>query len=207
MDLAECISVATSIITAGAAVFTACIAWRGLNTWKEQMKAKSDRELARRLLHKVYLIRDRIQSIRGDIFSVSELQEQLEKQGSITDEGGMLSAKVEADIYHKRWGQVESDLSGLEEMQREASVIWEDNIEGRLQPIRRAARKLKKSLWRYLTLRRASKWKELIEEDQTAEIEDVIHKLSSSPELDDFTAEIESAVEDAEDCIRLYLNP
>lgn len=58
------IAILQGIVTIAALTVGTIIAWLGLSTWKAQMNAKVDYDLARRVLIAVYTVRDAISSAR-----------------------------------------------------------------------------------------------------------------------------------------------
>ncbi len=65
MSITEWISTVANVIMAMAAIFTAWLAWRALQTWKDQLRGQASYELARRLIRAVKAVESETRSILG----------------------------------------------------------------------------------------------------------------------------------------------
>src|SRR3990170_7831809 len=54
------------------AIALTIIAYAGLRTWRSQLKGKTEYELARRVLHRVYGIREAVREVRKPYIGASE---------------------------------------------------------------------------------------------------------------------------------------
>jgi len=57
---AEWVAMASDIVVGIAAGVGAYVAWRGLGTWRQQLRGSSEYELSRRILRCTYQLRDAI---------------------------------------------------------------------------------------------------------------------------------------------------
>ena len=106
------------IITGCAAAIAAYIAIKGYNTWKEQLRGRSEHELARRVLVAVYRVRDALQPI----LFIAEIE----------DEGAMALTPLDYSDLKK---SLEDKFEKLHEMETQLSVelleaeaMWGDEL-------------------------------------------------------------------------------
>jgi hypothetical protein len=71
------LSIAKDIFTVLASITAGIVAIIGLQTWKKQLKGKTEYELAQRLLMAVYKIRDAIYYVRNPFMSAGEINQAL----------------------------------------------------------------------------------------------------------------------------------
>lgn len=120
----------SQLVLASAALLGAYTAYRGLNTWREQLTLQDDRELAKSIAIKIYQIRTIIDDIRNvwitdraffkDLY---QIQSEDQKEASFTAEGKILWAKFEA---------VDALRAEIHPLNLEAQVLWGDDIQNRL---------------------------------------------------------------------------
>ncbi|MGD0653640.1 MAG: hypothetical protein ABSA16_04795 [Thermoguttaceae bacterium] len=65
LTIPEYITLAKDIILAISALAAAFIAWRGLATWRKELKGKSEYEIAKQVLKAVYKVREAFKIARN----------------------------------------------------------------------------------------------------------------------------------------------
>lgn len=111
-------------LVAGIGVF---IAFNGLQTWKKQLKGKSDYELAQRLMLLTIKYRQAMTELRNPMVWHSEnfIPPQEQKQG-MTD--AQINDYIRSRNYEERFKQVEKIKPALIEAIFETEVLWGENI-------------------------------------------------------------------------------
>jgi hypothetical protein len=110
----------SAIVISGVAII-------GLNTWRKEIRGKTEFELAKKYLGTIYRIRKAIRSVRNPLITTGEMRESLLKRGST-------EATIDADIedhqkrnwavYGVRWDKVVEQLKTLDDDLIEAEVVW-----------------------------------------------------------------------------------
>jgi hypothetical protein len=102
------------------------IAILGIKEWKQQLRGKTDYEIARRYLKAAYRVRDAIEyTVRNPFISIRE-QEDAEKEYE-DDKGREAAEKKNANdraVYGRRWKKLQDAVSELNVELIEAEVSW-----------------------------------------------------------------------------------
>ncbi len=109
----ENVAILQSIVTVIALLFGMYVAWSGLSTWKEQMYAKANYDLARRILIAVYKVRNAILNARLDakLFKTDDVKK-----------------NTWDDLERKQLELVKIETTALEIELPEAEVMWGSEI-------------------------------------------------------------------------------
>lgn len=195
--------IAKDVITA-LATFTASVtAIVALRAWKKQLKGRTEYELARRLLRSVYRVRAEIEALRMPLIYIGEVQKVL-KEAGITAEPDEkhYGGRAEALVYQSRWKRLHEALSDLQVELLEAEVSWGDEIiksQGRLREcITSLFLNVYRRLWQIDSSRNYQ-----VDEDTQKEIDRILYKSISNPDVDPFGDEIKGSIEH----IEAYLKP
>lgn len=100
----------------------------GLSSWRNQLDWKESHDLAKRLLHSVYKVRDTVYVARNSFLS----------RGEADDPN---SNKQAMAAYNKRWSRVTSAQLDLDAAMTEADVVW-----GKDTPIDKAEVELRQQI-------------------------------------------------------------
>ncbi len=111
------------IVTIIAASIASWVAITGLNTWKKQLKGKTDYELARRYLRSIYKIRDAIKYVRNPFISIDEIFSALKESGMALEDYADRQKSNRA-VYALRWKKVVAAGSDISVELLEAQVSW-----------------------------------------------------------------------------------
>lgn len=193
------------IIVTLAAAGTVIMAYIGVNTWKGQLKGKTEYELAIRLLRVVLKTRDAISKVRNPFIHISEMYKALEDEEYSKDEIEEKIGKSKADqhVYNARMKYVHSALSELEIEKLEAETMWGKEVKAVLNPLYACAKELNIAL-----LHRFNKeiYSHLTPE-KMEEIENIIYEVKSDVnDKDTFEGRIQDAVIDVKEFVRPYLD-
>jgi hypothetical protein len=193
------------IITALAALTAGIVAVVGLQSWRRQLKGKTDYELARRFLRAAYRVREAIRYVRNPIRGGSEYEEANQKP-AISNSQRSERANAEAALYSHRWNRLHEAISDLQLELLEAEVSWGSKPRQSVDPLYKCIGKLRASTWLYLhdfenpNLRTDDK-----AEARRKQNDLVVFESSEDPSEDQFTAEIKDAIEVIETFMKRYL--
>ena len=117
MSAGQVTALATCLV-AVATVVGVAIAVRGLRTWRVQLAASADFDLARRLLLEVYRLRDALEQVRHPMMLAREAA------------GADPDIPWEISAYERRWQAVLDVQAPLQVCIYECQILWGDQIEG-----------------------------------------------------------------------------
>lgn len=201
MEYIEISTLIKNLVLSGAATTGAIVAVKGLNTWNRQLKGQHEYELSRRILVSLFKFRDVIFFVRRPTIWPHEME-------SPPDEEKRSEEYIQyygvTKAYQARWKQVHSEKTVLYADLLEAEAIWGIELRKPFKKIFGLEHELYNCLLRYL---------ELLNPETTAESKETIQNIhrdkrdilydQSDEELDDFTSEFFSAIEEVEQ----YLKP
>lgn len=201
MTCMEVISLIKDIAISGAAITGAIVAVKGLNTWNRQLKGQHEYELSRRILVSLYKFRDVLFAVRKPTVWPHEMEsppEGEQRSQEYIHYFGMTKA------YQARWKKVVAEKTILYVDLLEGETIWGADLRTPLKKIFDLETELFNCLGRYLQLLNPDITEESKEATQNIHREkrDILYDQCSE-ELDDFTSEIFSAIEEVEQ----YLKP
>jgi len=189
------------ILVSIAAVLTPLVAWRGLSTWRRQLKGNADWEVSRRLLRETYKVRDAIHWLRVPARFKGE---------ESPDEHLDIMLRSADPALQKRWIKLSKAFSDLRVEQIEAEVLWGSNTQDAFDPLRKIVMQIGSSVGLYLELSDLSKSLgkgniSELEPELAQELYGVLANLSTDDKPDAIEKELHSAVEKIEGLVRPHL--
>jgi hypothetical protein len=186
-------------------IILAVIAIIGLQTWKKQLKGKTEYELARRLLRAVYETRDAIKLIRNPFASASEISAAVSEAGIDLDpKDPEFYVQSQSALYQRRWKKIEEAMADLDLEAFEAEVIWGNEVKDVLMPLRQQVGELHSFVELYLrNLNQPSR--RLPNENMLEKIDKAIydfHDLTDTESDNPFTAKTSKVISKIEDYLR-----
>ncbi len=183
------------IITTAAALTAIFVGVSGLDTWKKQLKGRTDYELSRRYLRSLLKLRDSLQYVRNPLITAGEFtqsRKEIVKESESPD-----TVEDNVAVYIVRWKKVQEALSDLQIESFEAQVSWGQEILRLEKPIKQLVTKLNVNLMLMLD-------KEL-EYSEKKESHEVVYNSGSDDNPDKFTSELNIAIENVETYLTRYL--
>ena len=110
----------SKVVTAGVTVFGGWLAWRGLNTWKDQVKASHDSELAKRLLVSLLRYREAIKLVRFPAMTATEWDANYAASKAV-NESRFQAASLR---YGARLNKLAGERANLNAVYLEAKLFW-----------------------------------------------------------------------------------
>lgn len=125
MSWTEFASIFQNLSIGIAALGTAYIAYKGLGTWREQLRGSANFETARSLAKSTYRLREAVQRARSPFISAAEFPPGYSAVGSKT-------SREEADAYiyvfRNRWQPISEALQEFEVYVLEAEALWGNQV-------------------------------------------------------------------------------
>jgi len=115
------------------------IAYKGLQTWRVQLKSTADTDLARRILIALYKIQREIAHIRRPLRETS-----LPEGASHFDKEAV--NKAFTDQYMKEWSNLQGELVQLQVACIEAQAVWDKDFPRKLIPLNQTIAELQQHI-------------------------------------------------------------
>jgi hypothetical protein len=170
------------VITSLAAVAAVIIGFLGLRTWKLQLKAAADTDLARRILIATYKVKAAIALMRRPLREVSVPDESTRFDDSATNEAF-------AKQYQREWQDLSNEMAALEANAVEAQAVWDAEFTKHLIPLRICLSELREHIGEHLRSKRDPTYQTYIDRQKMFE---VLYGVGG--ENDRFGGEIDNAV-------------
>jgi hypothetical protein len=125
------------VVSAAAVAYVACL---GLTTWKKELRAKSNHEIARKVLKAVFRVRGAVHHVRNNWISVDEYPQKVD----------MTFVDKEIHMFKLRWELLDTALQEFNEAKVEAQALWGKEFETILEPVYKVITKLNYLINEYL---------------------------------------------------------
>lgn len=192
----------SDVVVALAAAFAALVAWRGLRTWREEVRGRTDYDLARRTLVLVYRVREGVRLVRNPFMHGYESAERERGEHESPDQANRLN---EAFAYERRWKSVSEAMVELEAALLEAETHWENLLTSAANALRVQVNILYVSLGRFLRVRGGEERD--IPNESFLKLEKVIYPEFSPDGADKFQDDFEAAIAMFQAPLREKLRP
>ncbi len=202
-ELTSWVSLTKDIVTGCAAVVGAAVALRGLNAWRQQLKGKTDCELARKLLKASYKVREEIRSVRHPAIWSNEAAA---AEREVKIEGDALKENPNAArayaVYQMRWNKLVEAVTELEAEAFEAEISWGEPAKAKLGELLKLVAMLRLAVSQHIEA--------MVDRNSSArprptEIRDILYDTSEPSKPDDFALKVQIAVAAIEAFLRPHL--
>jgi len=129
MDFQLVLQAIRDIVVTTAAATGAFVALRGLKTWRHQLRASTELDVARPVLRAAYRIREAVDHVRDPLLSISE---------------------TERALYTKRWEPMIEAISDFRAAAWEAEVLWGKSFLDSVSDLKNCIKELSINLAMYL---------------------------------------------------------
>ncbi len=190
------------IVVAVSAATVAFLAYQGVDTWRKELKGKSEYELAKNVLLAVYQVREAFKYVRNPLIMTYEYPEEM------THANGHLRSELRYEgmqhVYQERWKQMTVAFTALENKNLEALVEWGSEHQSVINPPRKCRTQLLIAIHDMLGRDKyQDNWETT--KRQTQDDERSILHMYEDPNLDKFTPEINAAIQLFENWLRPHL--
>ena len=134
------------VIIAGAAIFTAYVANKGINKWRSEESGKADFELSRRIGKAIFRMRDAMKNARAPFVIASEFPEGYNALRATTAE----RASAWAHVLNERWAPVRDCAIEIQSLRNEAEALWGSVIIPMLDKLLNIANTLRVAMGSYI---------------------------------------------------------
>lgn len=197
------LSIAKDWLTLIIAGFGVCVAWKGLRTWQRQLKGTSQFDVAKRLMLKVYQIRQDIEFCRESYRSIPLLTHY---------KNGKPIPKNEQELYSSnremwdRYNVVAKTRNEMEYILFESEIILDKNVRDFFKPIENICYILRHAIDEHIIIICDPKYKNMSESEELYNEYRESLRVIYSKEDDDIQIKVNSAVAEIEKFIKLYIH-
>lgn len=128
IDWAAFFGALKDLALAAAALVTAWVAVQGLQKWREELRGKTDFEVARALARATYKVRDELPACRAPLIRSSEFPADYNWPPPAHPQNHVAEANAYAHVYNNRWKPVIAALREFDAQRLEAEALWGPEI-------------------------------------------------------------------------------
>ena len=195
----EIITATKDIVLIFAAIITAHVAIKGLQSWSRELKGKADFEVARNLIRSTYKLRDEFVYCRSPWIPVSEFPSSYDPSNKSANR----EAEAYSFIYVNRWKPVASALQEFETQALEAEALWGTDIKPKTDELRQCARNLQVSIEALISDKAGNGESFKSDPEFKEEVESVVMEIKKKD--NPFTMKINNTIRDIENVIRPHI--
>ena len=199
----ELITIVKDILVGLSAIFLSIIAFLGLNTWRKEIKGKSEYQLAKNVLKSVYNVRDAFNHVRNPgIFQYEYPDDMCDSLGHLKKEFDYAGTSY---VYEKRWEKLIEAFKELEEHHLNAQVEWGSEFQRKIIKIRKCKTDLMITIQQMLLRRKnPNESKQIIPEEASKE-RSILYLSGDDTQQNEFTLQIREAINEFEEWLRPYI--
>lgn len=196
--MVEAIAVLTNLLVAIAAIVGVAFAGVGLTTWRNELRGRSEHDLARRILLHVYRVREGIAVVRNPAMFSSEYND---REGR---EPGSLETTSEdlLHAYSKRWKEVTGPGADLDVALLEAEAHWGNLLAEPQAKLKKVVRDLQLAVTRHIRMQRDERYADSVSPERRAQIEATLWSGYSEKGEDPVVEKVQSAIYGFESALR-----
>lgn len=188
-----------TLIIAGCGVW---VAWQGLRTWRRQLKGTSQFDVAKRLMLKVYQVRQHIEYCRESYRSIPVLTHY--QDGKLIPESEQERYSCNKEMLD-RYNVVARTLSEIEFILFESEIILDKNVRNIFKPIEDVCYLLRYSIDEYIIVC-DPRYKDMSgSEDSSNQYRELLRVIFSKKN-DDIQTKINATVAEFEKLIEPYIH-
>jgi len=186
----------TVLISAGVLL----VAWKGLETWKAQIKGVKTYEIAYNLNYAILKLRNAIRHVRNPAIWPSESYKAVQyAKAKYPDKN---PEEIEKDsgsyVYEMRWEEIKNASTEVDSHLLGAEVLWGKEILELMKPLNKKITELNIAL--------QQKFNPDLRTKSSTEIFNIVYEGGESSEKDTFSKEVNSAVQQITDYIKSKLS-
>ncbi len=186
------------------AVFAAFIAYKGINTWRDELKGKSEYQLAKDTLRAVYKVSEAFKHVRGPaIYSYEYPEEMTDSHGHLKNE---FRHEGTAYVYENRWKVMHEAFIELEKLHLDAMVEWGSEYQDIIVPIRKCRIEVQLAVQHLLSRYQNPHEPDWMDKEEKKRQQAVLYYAGDDSKYDTFTPEINNAVSKFEEWLRPYIS-
>lgn len=191
-------------VIAGSAIFAAGVAYSGLNTWRTELKGKSEYQLAKEVIRAVYDVREAFKHVRNPAIYRYEYPEVSTDHTGTIKQGHEYEAY--AHVYETRWKKMNEAFAELEERFLDALVEWGSEHQDTIKPLRVCRAQLQLAINDFLERKKYPEEPNWKNPEQRREEDSRLYYHGADTELGQFTSQIDEVIQLFDDWLRPYID-
>lgn len=193
----EWVNAICSIVSTLAILFGAFLAYRGVDSWRRQLRGSTEYQLGLKILQSVYKIRNEIESTRNRYSLSSECDGRSKKENEDARESSLRDQEY---VYTQRLKTLIAKERELYNVEFETAAAFGPKINDKLEPLHKCVRSLWSGMMSYFPARLAGTSSQ--DSSMQDKFKDLYEVVGST---DEFWGRVENAVETADRTFRPYL--
>ncbi|MHA7879225.1 MAG: hypothetical protein ACX931_05525 [Saccharospirillum sp.] len=186
------------------AVFTAFFAFKGISTWRAELKGRSEYQIAKDTLRAVYRVREAFKHVRGPaIYGYEYPEEMTNTQGHLKNE---FKHAGTAHVYEKRWKVLHEAFVDLEKCHLEAMVEWGSEYQDVIVPLRKCRVDVQLAIQHLLSRYQNPHEPDWMNVDEQKEQQAILYYGGENSKYNTFTPKIDDAVTKFEVWLRPHVS-
>jgi len=196
------VTLVKDVVMGIAAIVAFVIAILGYGAWKDQLKGRTEYDVARSLLRSTLKVRDAIAHVRTHYMPSGEISHALKEAGvEIAQDDPHYSFYLNAAVYQQRFNVLREANSQFHADLVEAEAIWGNEVREVVKPLGQATNELYWTIDTMLAERHAGEWPPQDREERLQQVK-VLHRIGKD---NPFSARVDDAVNGIEDYLKQYL--
>lgn len=192
------------IIVSTSALAVAFFAYRGLNRWQEELKGKSEYQLAKNVLQSVYKVREAFKSVRNvAIYSYEYPTELVLESGHVAQKD---KAQATMHVYHERFKNLDSAFVELEDLFIQALVEWGSEKQDLIVDMRKQRSELLVAIQTLIDGYREPGSNSWMTQDERKRQNCVLYYTGENSKYSEFSDEVNLAVNGFDKWLRPHIN-
>jgi len=199
------IALLKDILSAISAIVITIVSLIGITTWKDQIKRKTEYELAQKYLRATYKVREAINWVRNPFETAGEKAEAIKEEKIEGDiyRDNKKRARVEAAVYQNRWKKVDEAVLEFNLISLEAEALWGGDVNKNNHHLLQCTSKLGLTISRYIdAIYHENSYSPEFEQERS----EIMYSIPDGSAEDKFNAEITSSVKQIEDFVKPRLS-
>lgn len=188
-----------TLIIAGCGVW---VAWQGLKTWRRQLKGTSQFDVAKRLMLKVYQIKQDIEYCRSPIRNIALITHDAE--GNPIPKNQQMYASTKKDMW-ERFDKIVKTFNEIEMLLFEAEIVLDKKVRELFRPISEVCLQLRSSIRKNLAYSDPQR-KNCSDTDAESKKYNELEEIIYAQDGDAIQARVDSAVREIEKFIKPYVH-
>ncbi|NII09674.1 hypothetical protein [Oleiagrimonas sp. C23AA] len=195
--------VVRDLAVSGAAVFSATIAWRGLNRWKQEQTGKVQFEVARQLARATNKYRNAINDARAVVTLAAEFPKDYDAANHTDEE----EAAAWGHVFNNRFSQLRDAAVELQTIGLEAEVLWGEEAKRRVDALIYCVSKLRIGMESRLRQYGDGSGRRPYQNEAIRKNDDIVFGSTEFTDVENpFTEEVKAKLNDMQDFLKAHLS-
>lgn len=199
-EISEWVGIVRDIFVGGSAATAAYFAYQGLDTWRRELKGRSEYQLAKDVFKALYRVREAFKIVRNpEIFSYEYPEEMRNFHGYLKREHDFDGTM---HVYNERLKHLNKAFLELEDLHLHAQVEWGPEFQDRIVKLRECRSDLFTVIDIMLDRKKNPQDRGMIDAEKMKKEKLVLYNMGRESEYGQFTRKIEDAIQEFETWLR-----